>query len=88
MRTLSDEDISAITTALRGHDLEHLKVCRFNITNPEDLNEALMFYRKFNEALDESKSVVRKTILVIIISTIAGLIGVGFWTKLKVSLIP
>lgn len=88
MRTLSEDDILAISVAIREHNEEHFRICRFGTTDPDDLHEAIIFYRKFNEAMDESKSVVRKTVLVMLITGIAGILGVNIWSKIKAAIIP
>ena len=57
--------------------------CRFESVNPEDLEEAVKFYRKFNEALDDSKSVVRRTVIALVVGGVSVLLGVGFWSNVK-----
>ena len=57
--------------------------CRFEAVNPDDLEEAVKFYRKFNEAMDDSKSVVRRTIITLIVGGVSVLLGVGFWANIK-----
>lgn len=57
--------------------------CQFEAVNPDDLEEAVKFYRKFNEAMDDSKSVVRRAIIVLIVGGISALLGVGFWANVK-----
>lgn len=57
--------------------------CRFEAVNPDDLEEAVKFYRKFNEAMDDSKSVVRRAIIVLIVGGFSALLGVGFWANIK-----
>lgn len=59
--------------------------CRFEAVNPEDLEEAVKFYRKFNEAMDDSKSVVRRTVITLIVAGVSVLLGVGFWANVKKS---
>lgn len=86
--TLSEDDAERIKTIIES--ALHAKLsnreaheCRFESVKPEDLEEAVKFYRKINEALDDSKSVVRRTIITLIVGGISVLIGAGFLVNIK-----
>lgn len=78
-RTLSDADIKALISAMKEHD-DH---CRFKTIEPEDLHDVMVFVRSFSAALDEGKSVVRKTLIVLLIGGIVAVMGLGSVEKLK-----
>lgn len=80
-RSLTDADIEAFRKALR--DTDHQASCRFMAIDPEEMKEMLTFYRKFNEALNDSKQTIRKTVLVLTISALTGMTVIGFWAKVK-----
>jgi hypothetical protein len=79
-RNLTDEDIKAITDALYAED-NH--ICRFENIKAEDMREAVKFYKNFNSVLQESGSIVRKTIIVIGVSGLVTIIGLGIMSKIK-----
>ena len=62
-------EIKALIAAIKEHD-EH---CRFKSIESEDLHDAMTFFRSFSAALEEGKSVVRKTIIVLLIGGIVEL---------------
>ena len=78
-RTLSDADITAIILAMREHD-DH---CRFKAVEPEDLHDVMTFVRSFSSALEEGKSVVRKTLIVLLIGGAVAVMGLGSVEKVK-----
>ena len=78
-RTLSDADIRALIQAMKEHD-DH---CRFRHIEPEDLHDVMTFVRSFSAALEEGKSVVRKTLIVLLIGGIVAVMGLGSAEKLK-----
>ena len=81
VRTLSDEDIRAIVNAMVG-GTEH-NPCRFTDTSPDDLHEAIMFYKKFNRMIEDSQGVVWKTFLALITTGTFGLLILGVIAKMK-----
>jgi len=62
-RVLSDADIEALIDAMKQHETH----CRFKTIEPNDLHDVMHFVRSFSSALEEGKSVVRKTLLVLLI---------------------
>ena len=78
-RRISDADIKALIEAMKEHD-DH---CRFRTIEPEDLHDVMTFVRSFSAALEEGKSVVRKTIIVLLIGGIVAVMGLGSVEKLK-----
>lgn len=75
-RTLTDEDIRAITLATA-----ELRDCRACPVKEEELREAVAFFRNMNDFLTGSKRTIANTLLVALVVFILGLIGLGFWTK-------
>jgi hypothetical protein len=78
-RTISDADIKAIITAM----IEHEEHCRFKSVEPKDLHDVMTFVRAFSVALEEGKSVVRKTLIVLFMGGIVAILGLGSVEKLK-----
>lgn len=81
MRQLSDDDIKAIVSAMEENS--HARQCRFPGIDPEVLEEAIVFYKKFNAMIDESGKIIWKTVLVGSISGLLLLIGLGAVAKVK-----
>lgn len=78
-RRISDADIQALVEAIKNHD-DH---CRFRTIEPNDLHDVMVFVRSFSAALEEGKSVVRKTVLVLLIGGVVAILGLGSVEKLK-----
>lgn len=57
-------------------------VCRYDIS-PEDLGEVVRFFKAFSGAVEDSKTVVRRALLVFFLLGFLGLAGLGFWTRAK-----
>jgi len=79
-RTLSDGDVQAIAGAIIAATAEH--PCRFASMNPNDMSEAIIFYKNWNRILGESKGVVAKTILVLTVTALFGIMASGFVSEL------
>ncbi len=79
-RTLTEDDIKAITDALYS-DENH--ICRFESIRTNDMQEAVKFYQHFNKMMEESGSVIRKTFLVLGIGGLVTLVGMGLIVKVK-----
>ena len=77
-RTLTDADIDALVAAF-GNRHE----CRFPDIEPEVMREAVHFYRNWNKVLDDSKGVVGKTILVLLVTGLVTVMGWGMITIIK-----
>lgn len=78
-RTMTDADIEAIVKAMQATTDSH---CRYDVA-PDDLAEAVRFFKNVNEALENSRRTVWNTLLVLIITGLFALLGVGFWSKLR-----
>lgn len=78
-RTLSDEDIQAIVAAITTHENN----CRFRSIKPDDLHDVMVTVRAFSSAMEEGKSVVRKTLIVLLVGGIVTLISLGSSVKLQ-----
>lgn len=83
-RNLSDEDIAAIIDAVKAHEMH----CRFKSIEPDDLRDVMTTVRAFNAAMEEGKSVVRKTLLVLLIGGVVALITLGSGVRIKQLLNP
>jgi len=79
-RNLTDEDVEAIASAIFSKQNDH--PCRFARIDPEILEEACKFYQKMNKIMDDSKGIVAKTILVLLVTAICGIMFSGAVTEL------
>ena len=77
-RTLTDEDIDALAIAITTHQDKH---CRYSIS-PERLESAVKFFENINGVLEDSKNVIRRALLTLVVVTLAGLVFVGAWYRL------
>lgn len=95
IRDMEDEQFLALMKKLQVEHLEpSLKSiikteqeaanhpCRYDIS-PEDLGEVVRFFKAFSSAVEDSKTVVRRALLVFFLLGFLGLAGLGFWTKAK-----
>ena len=87
-RNLTDEDIKMLVDALRVDAAEGTHQCRFNQMNPNDLAEAVKFYKHFNQIMAEGGKTTRAAILVLSIGSLFTLLGIGIISKLKTPLGP
>lgn len=81
-RNLTDGDVQAIVKEINNHS------CRFSSIEPDDIREAVVFYKNVNRVLCETKSTARKTIVVMIITGAIGIFVAGAIVKLKQTIIP
>lgn len=78
-QTLTERDLDAIAERLKATD----HVCQFHNVKPEELHDAMEFFRSFKTALDDSRNTVRRFLIVTLLAAALGLTSLGFWTKLK-----
>jgi hypothetical protein len=78
-RNLTDQDVEAIVKAIDLHN----KSCRFNRVDPTEMEEAVKFVKNFNKAMEDSRGVFRRTVLVLCVGGFAALIGKGILTKIR-----
>jgi len=78
-RKLSNEDIQAFIDALNENESH----CRFKGINPQELSEAVLFFRELNIAINESKKTVRNTLIKLLLSGIVLLILLGAGIKMN-----
>lgn len=81
-QTLTTADIEAIVTAIENKKSDH---CRYDV-DPNDIKEAIAFFRAFRDAVADSKKTARRWIIVALMTTISLLIGLGTMSKIKESL--
>ena len=86
-RRLHDDDIAAIVEQLSRIKIE-IHACRFANSEPQELIDTIRFVRNFNNAMEESKSVVRKTLLVAVIGLLISVLSYGSTVQLKKLLEP
>ena len=80
MRTLSEEDVTAIADAVNR---EEKHFCRFSEIDAGDLKESVEFYKHFNEIMAESGTTLRKTVIVLGIGGLATILGLGIVAQVK-----
>lgn len=56
--------------------------CRFANIEPKDLTDMVNTFKKFDAAMDDSKTVVRRFVLVLVLTGLSGLTLIGYWTKI------
>lgn len=85
-RNLTDADVEAIAKKISDHSVGH--TCRFDRVKAEDLEEAIAFYKNFNQIVTEGKSTARKTLVAIVVSSAIGVTIIGALAKIKEAIIP
>lgn len=79
-RKLTDADVVALAKELdriRSHE------CRFDELDPDDLREAIDFYKNFNRIMDEAKFTTFKVVLTLGVTGLAALLVLGLSAKLR-----
>jgi len=79
-KNLTEEDLVNIVNALnesRRHE------CRFVGIEDGDLKAAIDFYKNINAILTDSKATIRRTLLVLILTTICGFTAAGVILKIR-----
>lgn len=79
-KKLSDEEIDAIASAIveKSHGN-----CKFINITPDDVSEAVKFYKNFNSVVENSKKTVLNTIIIVIITGLIGLTTYGAVVKIN-----
>lgn len=84
-RTLTEADVELITTIVKQcvakPELDHF--CKFEGIDPEMAKEAIRFFKSYTEALQDTKSTVRKFLVVTILTALTALLGAGIYVKFK-----
>lgn len=78
-RNLTDDDVAAIVEAISN---QNHHACRFSRIDTEVMEEAIKFYQKMNKIMDDSKGIVGKTILVLLVTALCGIMFSGAITEL------
>jgi hypothetical protein len=76
---LSKGDIIAIANMVLELQKNHA-LCP---VNPDELEEAVQFYRNVNAFFDTTKKTLWNTFIILTFTSILGLIGLGVMTKVK-----
>lgn len=79
-RRFSDSDIEALVKAIKTAQGEH--ECRFDGIAPDDLKAMVDAHRSFNAALSDSKAIVRRFFIVLVLTGVSGYAVYGWWGKL------
>ena len=79
-RSLTDKDIQEILEAFDSRMSMHS--CRFPKVTTEDFYESVQFYKHINDGITNSRNLVGKTILIILVTFILGAIGSGIVSKI------
>lgn len=74
-RHLTDEDLEAVVRAV-AKIAEH-RPCQFAGTDPRAMEEAIKFYKSMNKILEDSKGVAGKTLIVLIVTGLFGILVSG-----------
>lgn len=74
---LTDDDVNRIVTAMALHK----QSCKFDGVSPDDLKEAVEFYKNFNELMKNSKKTVLDTFLKLGVGAVCSLIILGLLVK-------
>ena len=77
---LTDEDVGKIIKAFQ--QVEDHK-CRFTDIDPSDLRHSVEFFKNVNIAMADTRSIIRKTLLVLFITGLVSLVSFGVWEKIK-----
>lgn len=75
---MSDFDVEAIAKAINTRH----ESCKFKDIEPGDLKAMVESHKKFNHAMDDSKAVVRRFFLVLVLTGISGYAIYGWWAKI------
>lgn len=73
---LTEDDIESIAVAIHK-----LYKCECPIEDPQDLREAVKFFKNINSWFDGSKRTIWNTLLVALVMGILALISLGVWNK-------
>ena len=83
-QNLTEEDLTNIAVMIEKvlqHKVHSDAACRFVGITPDDLRTMVESHKKFNSAMDDSKSIVRRFVIVLILTSLSSVIIFGFWEK-------
>lgn len=81
-RNLTDDDIEELLLAIEKRSTQ-THSCRFINVSEDDFYESVRFFKTFNEGLTSGRNIVAKTILILLITFLFGMLGAGFIAKIK-----
>lgn len=99
---LSKDDLDSIVLAIREaqggihacrlarvreEDIEEVVRIHHEVA-PEDLKEAIKFYKNFNRMMSESGRTLRGLVVTLGFSTVVGLIVLGVWAEIRSRIVP
>ena len=80
-RSLTNNDIEDILAAFERRPHPH--VCRFEKVTEADFYESVKFFKYINEGLASGKNIIAKTVLVLLVTFLFGMLGAGIISKIK-----
>jgi hypothetical protein len=89
-RSLTEADINDLLDALdKRREIEKEKEvvehsCRFGKVTEEDFYASVEFFKSMNAGLTSGKIIAAKTVLVLLVTFLCGVIGAGLFSKFKV----
>jgi hypothetical protein len=84
---LTDSDIAVLTQIFNSvidakmHNNPH--ICRLQVIELGDLKAMVDAHKKFSAAMDDSKTIIRRYILIFVLTGMSGLTLYGYWAKVK-----
>ena len=79
--SLTEHDIEDIIRALESKSLVH--TCRFGGVTQDEFYESVKFFKYLNSGFTSGRNIIAKTILVLLVTFLFGMIGMGVVTKIK-----
>jgi hypothetical protein len=81
---LTQEDLENITSIFdkkiqNYHGDEH---CRFIDIKVDDLMAMINAHKRFNAMMDDNRAIVRRYVLIVLLTGMSGLTVYGFWSKI------
>lgn len=83
--TAGDEELirSIVESVHYAREQNAPHYCQFNDINPDDLKAMVTTFKKVDAVMDDSKTVIRRTVLGIIVLALFALLTKGFWANIK-----
>jgi len=81
-RSLTDADINDLLDAFDKRQ-DGIHQCRFGKVSEEDFYASVEFFKSINAGLSSGKAIAAKTVLVLLITFLCGVLGAGVVSRLK-----
>jgi hypothetical protein len=76
---LSAQDLATIVEAVKTAG--HHEFCRFSDIEPGDLKAMVDAHKRFNETMTDSKAVVRRFFIFLVLTGVSGFTIIGWWSE-------